>query len=71
MKPDHLFNQTCSVATAGAENRFGKNAFGAAQTFACRFQQTNRIMQTPSGEKTPIDGVVSMSASATVTSMTS
>lgn len=58
MNVDHLLKQSCTIATAGAQDRFGKNAHDAAVTYACRFQKTNRIMQMPNGEKAPIDGMV-------------
>lgn len=66
MTPDHLLNQTCTISTAGAPDRFNKASFSAEVTWACRFQRTNRIMQTATAEKTPIDGVVTMSAKAVV-----
>lgn len=66
MNVDHLLKQTCTVYTAGAQDRFGKNAHGAGVDYACRFQQTSRIIQKPNGEKAPIDGIVWLSASAQV-----
>lgn len=58
MNVDHLLKQTCTISTAGAQDRFGKNAHSAPVSYACRFQKTNRIMQMPNGEKTPVDGIV-------------
>jgi hypothetical protein len=64
MNVDHLLRQTCTIYTAGAQDRFGKNTHAAGADFACRFQQTNRIIQKPNGEKAPIDGIVWLVASA-------
>lgn len=62
MNVDHLLRQSCDIYTAGAQDRFGKNAYGSAITYPCRFQSTSRIIQLPNGEKTPIDGVVWLSS---------
>lgn len=66
MNVDHLLKQSCTVSTAGAQDKFGKVAEGAATTYPCRFQKTTRVIATPEREKTPIDGVVWLSASAVV-----
>lgn len=62
MNVDHLLKQTCTIATAGEQDRFGKNAHGTGTDYACRFQSTSRIMQQPNGEKTPIVGIVWLAA---------
>jgi hypothetical protein len=66
MNVDHLLKQTCTISTAGAQDRFGKNAHSAPVTYACRFQKTNRIMQLPNGEQAPVDGLVWLAKADTV-----
>lgn len=63
---DHLLNQTCTVYPAGDQDRYGKNAHGAGVDYRCRFQSTSRILKMPNGEKTPIDAVFTLAASAVV-----
>lgn len=58
MNVDHLLKQTCTIYTAGAQDRFGKNAHGSGVAAGCRFQKTSRIIQKPNGEKAPIDGII-------------
>lgn len=62
MNVDHLLQQTCTIYTAGSQDRFGKNSYGTGADVACRFQSTNRIMQMPNGEKAPVDGLLWLSA---------
>lgn len=66
MNVDHLLRQTCTIFVAGDQNRFGKNAYDGGTDFACRFQQTNRIIQKANGEKAPVDGVVWMASADNV-----
>jgi hypothetical protein len=64
MNVDHLLNQTCTIYSSANQNRFGKNAYGAGVENNCRFQRTNRIIQTPDGEKISIDAILTLSATA-------
>lgn len=64
MNVDHLLRQTCTIYAAGAQDRYGKNEHAAGVDYACRFQQTSRIIQRAKGEKAPIDGIVWLSATA-------
>lgn len=64
MNVDHLLKQVCTIYTAGAQDRFGKNAHSDGVDYACRFQQTSRIIRKPNGEKAPIDGIVWLVADA-------
>lgn len=64
MNVDHLLKQSCTVSTLGAQDKFVKTAYGSAMTYACRFQSTSRTIVTAVSEKTPIDGVVWLSATA-------
>lgn len=65
MNVNHLLKQTCTVSTAGAQDRFGKSTYGSPTTYACRFQKTKRTITTPQQEREPIDGLVWLKADAT------
>lgn len=66
MNVDHLLKQSCSIATAGAQDKFGKKTMGAATTYACRFQKTTRVIAGVQREKEPIDGIVWLAKTAVV-----
>lgn len=66
MNVDHLLQQTCTISVAGAQDRFGKKGFSDGVDYACRFQQTSRIMRKPNGEKAPIVGIIWLASTALV-----
>lgn len=66
MNVDHLLGQTCTVFPDGIQDRFAKPIYSTGVDYACRFQSTSRIIQLPNGEKTPIDGILTLAASAIV-----
>lgn len=61
-----LLNQSCSVSTVGAVDKFGKHTYAAAATYACRFQRTTRVIATKQNEVEPIDGIVFLDSDAVV-----
>lgn len=64
MSIDHLLKQSCTISAKGGQNKVGQTSFGAAVTYSCRFQKTNRTIVTSQSEKEPIDGIVFLPSSA-------
>lgn len=66
MSINRLLNQTCSIATYSATNKFGEESYGAGTSVKCRFQEENKIIKGPDGEDIGTDALVFLPSTATV-----
>ncbi len=66
MNVDHLLKQTCTLSTAGVQDKFGKKSEGAGVAVACRFQKTSRVISTVQKDLEAIDGLIWLSAGTSV-----
>ncbi|MBU1110785.1 hypothetical protein KKB83_04155 [Patescibacteria group bacterium] len=58
MNPVGFFNQTITVATKTANNRYGRATFGTGTDQNARFQKKNKEKLLPNGQLVTIEAIV-------------
>lgn len=61
-----LINQDAQLSAASGRDRYGKASQGSPVNIKCRFEQVNKTILNPQGETEPIDGIVFVLPTVTV-----